>query len=492
MERSDPPVPAAERNLLAALPPPLRVPGALELIRAHHRAGDVRLVVLDDDPTGCQTVHDVPVFTVTGPSEDLADAVLRERSPVVFVLTNSRAMDAADAAELTRTLVSVLHGRARDSGTALRIVSRSDSTLRGHFPLETHAIAEAAAEAGAPYHGVLLCPAFLEAGRFTVEGVQWVRHGTTLRPASETEYSRDATFGYTESTITEWAAKRTGRDLSEIVSISLTDLREGGVAHVTERLRAVDGRIAVSDAAHPADLEVLCLALQQADAAGARLLCRVGPSFVRIYAGLPERPPLTARDLFPEGTPEGVGPGLIVVGSHTGLTTRQLAVARARHGLGHVRLEVSEVIAGGTRAEAETARCAALLGETLARGDSVLATSRTQVRADSPRESLGWARRISVAVADTVTAAVDALGGRPPRFLVAKGGITSSEIITRTLGARRATVAGQLAPGQLSVWRPSDGRFPCLPCVVFPGNVGTDTTLAGVLDILAPIEGSCR
>ncbi|MCQ0010752.1 hypothetical protein LUX73_42705 [Actinomadura madurae] len=310
MERSDRPAPVLARELFASLPPPRRVPGALDLIRAHNREDGVRLVVFDDDPTGDQTVHGVPILTLAAPMDEIAGAVLEEDHPAVFVLTNSRSMDPGDAAETAARLAGTLYERARRNGAELRVISRSDSTLRGHFPTETDALAKAAASAGIPYDGVLLCPAFLEAGRCTVGDVQWVRSGETLRPSCDTEYARDAAFGYSEATLPEWAAARTGRDRSEIVVVSLADLRVGGVARVADRLRAVDGRIVVANAADPADLEVLCLALREAERAGTRLLYRTGPSFVRVRAGLPARPPLTFADLFPATA--SPGPGLVV------------------------------------------------------------------------------------------------------------------------------------------------------------------------------------
>ncbi|URN04839.1 hypothetical protein LUW74_16930 [Actinomadura madurae] len=490
MERSDRPAPVLARELFASLPPPRRVPGALDLIRAHNREDGVRLVVFDDDPTGDQTVHGVPILTLAAPMDEIAGAVLEEDHPAVFVLTNSRSMDPGDAAETAARLAGTLYERARRNGAELRVISRSDSTLRGHFPTETDALAKAAASAGIPYDGVLLCPAFLEAGRCTVGDVQWVRSGETLRPSCDTEYARDAAFGYSEATLPEWAAARTGRDRSEIVVVSLADLRVGGVARVADRLRAVDGRIVVANAADPADLEVLCLALREAERAGTRLLYRTGPSFVRVRAGLPTRPPLTFADLFPATA--SPGPGLVVAGSHTELTSRQIAAARARHRLAYVELDVREVLAGGDRAAGETARCAADLRDALARRDGFLATSRTSTHADSPSASLADSRRISHAVAGVVAAALDALGGRPPRFLVAKGGITSLDVATEAFGVRRATVLGQLDEGRLSVWRPAGGRSPGMPYVVFPGNVGTEHTLADVLHTLAPTEKRTR
>jgi uncharacterized protein YgbK (DUF1537 family) len=78
-----------------------------------------------------------------------------------------------------------------------------------------------------------------------------------------------------------------------------------------------------------------------------------------------------------------------------------------------------------------------------------------------------------------------------PRFLVAKGGITSSDIATGGLGVRRAHVLGQLIPG-VPVWRlGAESRFPGMAYVVFPGNVGDDRALAeGMTRLAAPTPPS--
>jgi uncharacterized protein YgbK (DUF1537 family) len=478
---TDRPGPVPMRELLSALPAPRPVPGALEAIRARNVAAGTRLVVLDDDPTGSQTVRDVPVVTLAASTGEIAAAAI-EPHPAVFVLTNSRALDAGQAAALAGELTSAVLCRA--DGTDVRLVSRSDSTLRGHYPAETDAICAAAARAGQPFDGILLCPAFPEAGRFTVDDVQWVRRGQTLIPAADTDYARDAAFGYTEAALPQWIAARSGHDPGEIASVSIADLRQGGVDHVAAKLRAVPGgRVVVANAADASDLEILCLALQQAEAAGTRLLYRTGPSFVRVRAGLPLHAPLTRADIYPRG-PSGET-GLVVVGSHVPLTSRQLAAARDRHRLRYIELDAAEAAQGGDAAAAEIARRAGELSMALAQGDVVLATSRTLIGDPAGPGSLVLARQIAGAVSRAVAAVLADRGGRPLRYLVAKGGITSADIATRALGMHRATIAGQMGTGQISVWVPEDGLLPGIPYVVFPGNVGTDSTLADTISTLA-------
>lgn len=91
--------------------------------------------------------------------------------------------------------------------------------------------------------------------------------------------------------------------------------------------------------------------------------------------------------------------------------------------------------------------------------------------------------KLSVKISDAVTSIVKKLGVRPS-FIIAKGGITSSDIGTNGLSVKRATVAGQIKPG-IPVWLTgSESKYPGLAYVIFPGNVGSKTSLKEVAELL--------
>jgi uncharacterized protein YgbK (DUF1537 family) len=213
-------------------------------------------------------------------------------------------------------------------------------------------------------------------------------------------------------------------------------------------------------------------------AAGRSFLCRSGPSFVQALAGLDPRDPLQASDLWPAGRPGGHG--LVVVGSHVGLTSRQVAVARDRGGLAEVELDVAAV-ADPARRASHVAEATRLVVSALDHSDVLLLTSRELRRGRDAAESLEISRRVSTAVTAVVRAALAAR----PAWVVAKGGITSHDVAVRGLGIRRAKVLGQLLPGMVSVFRPIDAAPEVVgtPYVVFAGNVGDETTLASVVDL---------
>lgn len=72
-------------------------------------------------------------------------------------------------------------------------------------------------------------------------------------------------------------------------------------------------------------------------------------------------------------------------------------------------------------------------------------------------------------------------------FIVAKGGITSSDLASKALSAKKATVLGPVIPG-VPLWKmDEESRFPGIRYVVFPGNVGDETALAEVCNRLRNI-----
>ncbi|WP_442907512.1 four-carbon acid sugar kinase family protein [Kineococcus sp. G2] len=468
-----------EDTLLQRYPSPVEVPAA-RVAEAADRAGTV-LVVLDDDPTGTQSVADLPVLTAWE-EDDLAWA-LGTGARAVYVLTNTRSLDAREAAERNRQVVTAALAAAGRTGTRVRFVSRGDSTLRGHFPLETDVIAATLAEHGQrPVDGVVLVPAFPDAGRITVGGVHHLRTPGGLVPAGETEFARDATFGYRSSDLRAWVEEKTdGRTRAQdVVVLDLGVVRAGPTA-VAAALAPVAGATpVVADAVTEDDLRLLSLGLAQAEENGKELLYRVGPPFVRARTGQEVHPPLSAEEVF-GGRPPRPGGGLVVVGSHVGLTSRQLAVLQAERP--DVRSLVVEVplVLDDARAGEHVAGLAAEAARLLADGDVVVHTSRDLRRTDDPAESLEISRRVSAAVVEVVQRV---LAAHPPRFVIAKGGITSSDVAAHGLGIRRALVRGPMLPGIVSLWEPVDGPAVGTPYVVFAGNVGDDGSLAAVVRTL--------
>jgi len=468
--------PAGE--VLAAQPPPRPDDEGLRAsIRAWRAERHLLLGVLDDDPTGSQAVHDVQVVTVT--DQNAYEAAFAGAAGTCFVLTNTRSLDEADAAALNEQVARGLLAAGDRVGGRVQFVSRSDSTLRGHVMTEVGALqAVQRSVTGRGFDGVLLAPAFLEAGRVTAGDIHWARVSGELVPVGDTEFARDATFGYSASDLRDFIVERSGAGVrpDDVVSLSLADIRLGGPERIAELLAGVHGgQWVVVNATEYSDLDIVAYGVLLAEQAGRSLAFRTGPSFVRSLAGMGPKAPLRGRELF--GSGRG-GHGLVVVGSHVGQTSRQVASLRERGGVTEVELDVPALLDGADVVGAAAARVATAL----AGSDVVLYTSRALVRGKDRDDSLGIARTVSAALSQVVR---DSLAARPA-WVVAKGGITSHDVAVRGLGIRRAEVAGQLFPGVISVFQPLDAAPEALgqPFVVFAGNVGDDGTLADVVAIL--------
>ncbi|HEY7265316.1 MAG TPA: four-carbon acid sugar kinase family protein [Trebonia sp.] len=432
------------------------------------------LAALDDDPTGSQSVHGVEL--VTGLERDRYDAALRHGGGTCFVLTNTRSLDEPAAAGLTAQVARDLLEVAADRGRRLQLVSRSDSTLRGHVIAEIDALQSVRPG----YDGVLFAPAYLEAGRVTAGDVHWARVGGEFVPVGETEFARDATFGYSSSNLTEFLAAKSGGRVGAR-SLSLGDIRDGGPGRVRDVLAGVSGgQWVIVNATEYSDLETVALGVLEAEAAGQAFLFRTGPSFVRALAGIEPSEPLTSAQIWPAGPP--AGHGLIVVGSHVGQTTRQLAALRARGRTVDVELDVPALLAGSGAGDSVAGAVISEVTRGLAAADVLLYTSRTLQAGADATASLAIARTVSAAL---VRIAAGALAARPA-WVISKGGITSHDVALHGLGIRRAEVLGQLLPGVVSVLRPVDAPAAVVgvPYVVFAGNVGDRDTLAQVVDTL--------
>jgi uncharacterized protein YgbK (DUF1537 family) len=465
-----------------SLPEVRAEPDVVARVRDWRTRTNRRTAVLDDDPTGSQSVHNVTVVTV--PDRHEYEAALNAPGATCFILTNTRSLPEAAAASLANSVARDLFELARDRGFPIEIVSRSDSTLRGHVMAEIQAIDAARRDViGTGYDAVVFAPAFLEAGRVTADDVHWARVEAEFVPVGGTEFARDATFGYHASNLKEFLVEKSrgALTLDGVQSVSLEDIRLGGAQKVAAVLQEVPaGAFVIINAVEYSDLEIVALGVTRACDQGRTFLYRTGPSFVRALGGMGPRAPLKEADIWPDGHPGGHG--LVVVGSHVGLTGRQVAFALDRGGLCGIELDVGKVIATAERDD-YVAQTADRVATELAQETVLLSTSRNLVRGTDGGSSLQIARDVSSAVVDVVRAAIKAT----PAWVIAKGGITSHDVAVRGLGIRRAEVLGQLFPGTVSVFRPVEAAREAVgvPYVVFAGNVGNEETLARTISIMS-------
>ena len=449
-------------------------PAIQKQAKADHR----KIVVLDDDPTGTQTIHGLPVLTEW--SVQRLKAELKNDLPAFYVLTNSRSFSLPTAKKINAQIGRNLFEAARQAGCEFEIISRSDSTLRGHFPGEVEALANALA---LRYDGWIINPFYLEGGRYTINNVHYVDEGGVLIPAAQTEFARDRSFGYSVSNLCRWVEEKTDGRITarDVATVSIEDLRRGGPESVTSFLMSLDGgRVCIINAAAYRDLEVFVLGLLAAEARGKKFIFRTAASFVPVRAGLSPRPLLTATDLKLEYT----SGGLIVVGSYVPRTTEQVEYLLSKSDIMHSEIDVEILLDDSSRAD-EIKHIAHKADRALKEGkDFMMFTSRQLVTGIDAGTSLEIGQKVSkglIGILKKISA--------EPRYILAKGGITSSDIATRALNVKKALVLGQILPG-VPVWQLDDeSRFPGLSYIIFPGNVGHRNALLDVVDQLKSNSG---
>jgi uncharacterized protein YgbK (DUF1537 family) len=439
-----------------------------------------KIVVLDDDPTGTQTIHGVSVYTDWSVSS--LKRGFEEGNPLFYILTNSRALSESQTARLHRELTHHLVKAARETSREFLLLSRSDSTLRGHYPLETEQIRQALEqETAVSIDGEILFPFFQEGGRITVDNIHYAEENGRLVPAAETEFARDPTFGYQSSNLCDYIEEKThGRYLAEdTISISLESLRRLEIGRINSALCSVHdfGKIVVN-AVDYIDAKVFCIALFRAMAAGRHYLIRCAASFVKTIGGIPTKPLLTRRELIKEDPPVG---GLVVIGSYTDKTTEQMEQLKKARQVHFIEFPADCVLRSADLKQ-EIIRIAGQAEDIIReKQTAVLFTSRKllTVPGDGKKDILARSVQISEALCGIVKRLQ-----APPGFLLTKGGITSSDIAVKALGVRKAKVLGQIRTG-IPVWETDSGSlYLGVPYIIFPGNVGTKDTLYDIIRIL--------
>jgi uncharacterized protein YgbK (DUF1537 family) len=428
-----------------------------------------KIIVLDDDPTGSQTVHSC-LLLMRWDIETLLKG-LNDEAPIFFILTNTRAMTPEQARAVTKEVCQNLKKAIAASEVKdFLVVSRSDSTLRGHYPIETDVIAE---ELGG-FDAHFLTPAFFEGGRVTIDSIHYLIVDGVKTPVDQTEFARDSVFGYHTSYLPDYVAEKTAGKIpaSAVTRILLSDLRNNTIEPQLQNL--TDNQCVVVDGETQADFDAFATAILSTAATGKRFLFRSAASLLTSLAQL-ERQPI-APEAMAQYKPTSQ-PGVVLVGSHVRKTTQQLKKLLAQSETQGIEIDV-------TRLHDEPAQRNFLLTETLHLVEQafklgqtpVIYTSRQELSFDNIQARLDFGSLVSSLLMDLVQ--------RLPRdlsFLISKGGITSNDVLSTGLNLQAARLLGQILPGCSLVRTPTTHpQFPNLPVVLFPGNVGDEEGLVTV------------
>ncbi|BAZ13126.1 hypothetical protein NIES4071_49650 [Calothrix sp. NIES-4071] len=437
-----------------------------------------KIIVLDDDPTGSQTVHSCLLLMRW--DVDTLRLGLRDDSPIFFVLTNTRSLTPEAAAEVTKEVchnlkIAIEAEKIQD----FLVVSRSDSTLRGHYPIETDVIAS---ELG-PFDAHFLVPAFFEGGRITCDSIHYLIIDGVPTPVHDTEFARDSVFAYSYSYLPKYAEEKTKGKISadSVERFLLSDIRAGSLDRLmnlhNNQCCAVDGET-------QADLDKFAQDILSAASQGKRFLFRSAASILTALAALPPQP--IGAESMSQYVRSGK-PGAVIVGSHVKKTTTQLEKLLQAEGIIGIEIDVAKLVNDESGNETATLLSCTLkdIGAVHNEGKTpVVFTSRQELSFPDIKTRLDFGAKVSNLLMDIVRGLPEDIG-----FLISKGGITSNDVLSNGLALTSARLLGQILAGCSMVTTPDDHpRFPNLPVVLFPGNVGDDFALATVYQRLCSIK----
>ncbi|YAI81453.1 MAG: four-carbon acid sugar kinase family protein [cyanobacterium endosymbiont of Rhopalodia sterrenbergii] len=427
-----------------------------------------KIIVLDDDPTGSQTVHSCLLLMHW--DIDTLRLGLTDTIPIFFVLTNTRALSPNDAATLTKEVCHNLKLAVQAEGVKdFLVVSRSDSTLRGHYPIETDVITQ---ELGG-FDAHFLIPAFFEGGRVTRDSIHYLHTNGVPIPVHETEFAKDSVFGYNHSYLPDYVEEKTNGRIraTEVKRFLLRDIRQGSVEKLMGLKR---NQCAVVDGENQQDLDQFAQDLLTAAALGKRFLLCSAASILTSLAQLGFQP--SAPEEMNKYKPT-INPGVILVGSHVEKTTQQLKQLLKEEDVVGIEIDVKQLRDNPNQRESLAAQTLDKVKVVCQENKTpVIYTSREELTFERTQKRLDFGIEVSGLLTDVVQGLPHNIG-----FLISKGGITSHDVLSNGLNLRSVRLLGQVLAGCSMIRTSADHPiFPNLPVVLFPGNVGDHQGLVQV------------
>lgn len=434
-------------------------------------ASERTCIVIDDDPTGNQTVYDIPLLTSW--SEATIHREFTNKTPIFFILTNSRSLSEQESTEIFEEVSENILRAAQKTGRKFTIISRSDSTLRGHF-----SELEAIKKPHEHHNGItVFAPVMFEGGRVTVNDTHYICENDELIPVTDTPFSKDHTFAYTHANLTHYINEKTKGKVAEkdITSLSVEAIRALSVEELCQHILTIpNSKFLVLNALNYNDLDKATHALLLAEKKGKKIFYRTSSSFIPAYIGQQPKPLLT-----PQSGNSKKG-GLTIVGSYVAKSSSQLQyVLENNPEIEAICIDVAALLNSNINNYLKAT--VSQIDHAIDNGrDVVVYTSRAVITGENTDATI----RIASTVSQALVSLVNGLN-TCPKYVLAKGGITSHDLAIKGLHMKRSEVIGQLLPG-IPVWKMgTETRFPDLLYIVFPGNVGDQKTLSTLIQKLS-------
>lgn len=429
-----------------------------------------KIIVLDDDPTGTQTVKDLPVYTDWS-LEYIKDG-FQQANQMFYILTNSRALNQEETTIVHKEIMTNIEQISKELNQPFIVISRGDSTLRGHFYLEPKVLNDSASHG---FDGVFYIPAFFEGQRYTYNGIHYLQEDDAYIPVANSEFAQDTTFGFSAERMDDFIAEKSNGDIKsdDVYHITLQQLRNREsekIMSLFDDLQHFDA--VVVDALNDEDLDffVACLT-SYLSTHKKQFMFRTAASFVKAICETPGEI-INLNDVS-----DNLHGGIIIVGSHVKKSSDQLNHLIAHSDIQTIEFDVTEVTKPSLTDYIKS--IIAQVERLIAQGEDVVVyTSRDVIKTADLTNNLSISTNISNCLVEIVSNLT-----LKPNFIIAKGGITSSDVATKGLNIKKATVIGQITKG-VPIWLTgSEAKYENMPYVIFPGNVGATETLTEVYQL---------
>jgi len=442
----------------------------------------MKFVVIDDDPTGSQTVHDC-LLLLKWDCSTLGKG-FESKSNLFFILANTRSLSENDAKltieEICKNLKTVITSQAYEE--EIIFISRGDSTLRGHNYLEPIALNSCLGPFDATFH----IPAFIEGKRFTING----SHFVDKTPISQTIFATDKIFGYETSNVKNllYQQSKSQINFEDIQNLLLSDIEmlndeENNIVFKTLK-NLKNNKHVVVDVENYSQLKKFSLVIKKL-IKQKKFLFRTAASFI---SSISEKKSVSQSEIFfsnlrIRNKEKSFLPGLIIVGSYVELSTIQLNNLLEISNCNPVELDVFEFfkITSSDNNKKRNLFKNKFLREirvSFEKGKTpVLFTSRKFMSLDYS-EQFNFYNSLALFIAELVADLKYEIG-----YLISKGGITTNFILSKGLNADFVYLEGQILTG-ISVVTCNLRNDQNLPIVTHPGNIGTKDSLVNIWKVL--------
>lgn len=435
----------------------------------------IKIVVLDDDPTGTQTVSNIKVYCDWN-TKTLKKA-LSSSENIFFILTNSRSFSKTKTIyvhkEITKNILSL--------NKNVLFYSRGDSTLRGHYPTETETIKnEYENITNIKIDGEIICPFFIEGNRITKNAIHYIKFNDKYIPVGESEFAKDKTFGYKNSNLLNWCEEKTNHKYiaKNMIHINLKEIRNLSWDTIYNKFYfCKDFNKIIIDAENYYDLKIVTICFLKAINNNKHFIIRGAASLVKLLHNDANKPFLKKEDIIDTTNKNG---GLIVIGSHVSKTTQQFEKLK------NTSIKLIEfnqhLVLNKMLFIQEINRVTSEIDKNIKSGFDVVVYTRRE-RLDIPNGTKEQQLNITNEIANGLVQIVQQISSQP-KFVITKGGITSSDVLTKGFGVNEALVLGQIDFG-IPVWLAKNKKteYP-MPFIIFPGNVGDENSLINIYNTI--------